>query len=49
MKTILSMFMVYNLLFGSFAVCSESKDVDNASMDEIFQKKIIGKRYTVNK
>jgi hypothetical protein len=49
MKTILSMFMVFSLLCGSFAVCPESKAAGNASKDEILQKKIIGKWYTKDK
>ena len=49
MKTIFWMLIVFTLLFGFFAVCSESKAAGNASTDEIFQKKIIGKWYAKNK
>jgi hypothetical protein len=46
MKTILSILTVFNLLFGSFAVCAESEDVGDASNAQIFKKKIIAKWYT---
>lgn len=49
MKTILLRFMVFSLLFGSFAGYSESQKAGNTPPDEIFKKKIIGKWYTKNK
>ncbi|RPI72827.1 MAG: hypothetical protein EHM45_21650 [Desulfobacteraceae bacterium] len=48
MRTILLTFMIFSLLFGSFAGYAESQKTGNTPPDEIFKKKIIGKWYTAD-